>query len=512
MELSTMSLLSTLGICGLACLAAGSLCATASANTDFPTPFTEEARIRGVEYTFGFDGPGFGVGVGFADFDMDGDPDIVLVGNTAHEVGIFENTGLGQFADRSETTGLAPIPNAVGIATSDYDADGDIDVFISVHGDRNALLRNDGNFHFVNVAVQAGVGHAGFAQGAAWGDYDRDGWLDLYVSNRREVGGGNLLYRNLGDGTFEELAAALGVDMSEDGLTFHASFFDYNDDRKPDIYLCTDKGDGCLTDARNHLFENQGTTFVEVTDETGTDACVACMGTAIGDFDANGHTDLYCTNLPFGNALMLNQGDGTFRHGERDAGVESFQVGWGSLFLDYDNDTFLDLYVCNVGPNRLFDNDGTFPCPDVAASLRVATNVYSHSVALADIDLDGDLDMLVEGFGVPVQLFVNHEGSQQNWLQVKLFGNSANTHAIGARVDIRAGGRTQFRELRSGVGFKSSSSLVIPFGLDDAEIVDEVRVEWPLGGTTLLTDVPVNQRLIVQKGARGPRSRPPLPR
>jgi len=470
----------------------------AAAGDDPPAPFSEEAHARGLDYLCAVNGGTYGAGVAFADLDMDGDPDVVLLGNGHRTIGIFENDPIGRFTDRSSLTPIGPLPGATGIAAADYDADGDLDLYISVHGAPNALLRNEGGFIFRNMAQEALVDHGGYAQGAAWGDYDRDGWLDLYVANHEQFGN-NLLYRNLGNGTFQDVAVDLGVESSVDGATFHASFFDYNHDRLPDIYLCSDRGEFC-TLATNHLFENQGTTFVEVTEETGTQACVGCMGTAIGDFDANGFTDLYCTNLPFGNVLMLNQGDDTFSEEALPAGVAAYLLSWGTLFMDYDNDSFLDLYVCGLGPNRLFDNNLTWPCVDVAPAMGVDSDVYSKCFAVADVDNDGDVDMLVEGDNVPIQLFINHEGEKRNWLQVKLFGNSANTQAIGARVDIRTGTRHQFHEIQAGVGFKSSSSLVACFGLADAEIVDELTVEWPLGGRTTHTDVAVNQRVTITKG------------
>ncbi|MFT5052360.1 MAG: hypothetical protein ACI8QZ_003793, partial [Chlamydiales bacterium] len=441
----------------------------------------------------------YGAGVAFADLDMDGDPDVVLLGNGHRTVGIFENDGIGRYTDRSLLSPIGPLPGATGIAAADYDGDGDLDLYISVHDGANALLRNEGGFVFRDMAAGAGVNDGGKAQGAAWGDYDRDGWLDLYVANHDQLEGANLLYRNQGDGTFVDIAAALGVEMTKHGATFHATFFDYNHDRLPDIYLCSDRGEFC-TLATNHLFKNQGTTFVEVTEETGTEACVGCMGTAVGDFDANGFTDLYCTNLPFGNVLMLNEGDATFTEQALPAGVAAYLLSWGTLFFDYDNDSFLDLYVCGLGPNRLFENKLSWPCPDVAIEMGVDTDVYSKCFAVADIDGDGDVDMLVEGDNVPVQLFLNNEGTRRNWLQVKVFGSSANTQAIGARVDIRTGERHQFCEVQAGVGFKSSSSLVISFGLAEATVVDELTVEWPLGGTTTLNNVLINRRVTIHEG------------
>ncbi|MFT5051398.1 MAG: hypothetical protein ACI8QZ_002814 [Chlamydiales bacterium] len=485
-------------------------CLASAAAPQDSIPFTEEAAVRGVDHLFGSTVDGFGSGIAFADLDMDGDPDIVAVGHILGYIGVFENDGMGHFTARSDGIEGNAFPYSIGISVADYDADGDLDLFITVKDAPCVLLRNDGDFQFVDVASEAGVDHSGPAQGSTWGDYNGDGWPDLYVTIRKEFGGGNLFYRNRGDGTFEEIAAMLGIDMATEGMSFHATFVDYNHDRLPDLYLCSDKGQFC-TEMRNHLWENQGQTFVEVTDASGTEACVACMGIAVGDLDANGHTDFYCTNLPYGNVLLLNQGDKTFVDATQMAGVGSYLTGWGTIFLDYDNDADLDLYVCNDGPNRIYENKQVYPLVDVAPQIGLATENLSSCVAAADVDNDGDLDLLVEGRLTQLLLFINHEDDNHNWLQVKLFGNDANTQAIGARVVVQTGASTQYREIHAGIGFKSSNSLVASFGLGDATIVERVSVEWRSGNTTTLTNVAVNQRLIINKGTFPPLPRGPLP-
>ncbi len=460
-------------------------------------PFTEEAASRGIGYVFGSDNSTFGHGVCFCDLDRDGDPDIVLIGAADGHVGVYENDGSGFFTDRSATSNILPMNKASGISAADYDGDQDLDLYFTVHGSSNVLMRNEGNLTFLNVTRNAGVGDAGWGQGSAWGDYDKDGWLDLYVANRTRLGEiPNRLFRNLGDGTFEEVAQNLGVSEEEDRLTFMATFVDYDRDQNLDLYLCTDKGMECI-EASNHLYQNQGAGFVEVTEEAGAEACVGCMGTGIGDFDANGYLDFYCSNVPLGNVLLLNQGDGTFVDSAAEAGVASYLLGWGNLIFDFDNDTHQDIYVCNFGTNRLYDNNQSWPCDDVASGLGVAFTENSYTVAAADLEGDGDRDLLVHNLGSPPHLFVNHEGDSRHWTSIALDAPAPNRHGIGATVFVTAEGVTQLAQVHAGIGFKSMSALDVHFGLDDATVIDRVRVLWPSGGMTVRENLPVNQRLVI---------------
>ncbi|MCH8251348.1 MAG: VCBS repeat-containing protein [Planctomycetes bacterium] len=480
-------------------------CAVATAVTFTPvaageTPFTEEAAARGIVYTPVPPHP-WGFGVAMADLDGDGDPDIVTLGAADGHLGLYENDGRGVFTDREPLSGIPSIPLASGVTAADYDGDGDLDLYISRRGAPNVLLRNDGGWTFSDVTLAAGVGDDGQGQGCAWADYDADGWLDLYVSNRTSLPSEphNRLYHNLGDGTFEEVAEALGVDAGADP-TFQATWFDYDRDGLVDLYLCTDKGEDC-TNYSNHLFRNVGGTFIDVTDASGTAACIGCMGTAIADLDGNGFSDMYCSNTPAGNVLFMNAGDGTFAESAESAGMGSFGLGWGVAFFDYDNDGYQDLYVCNSNAeNRLYDYNGIFPAVDVAEALGVAHPGPSFCTAVADVDGDGDLDLLLESINEPIRLYINHAGETRNWLELDLVGLGPNTHAVGAWTEVSVGSTQQVRQVIAGIGFKSMSTLVQHFGLGDAELVDQLTVTWPGGGETALVNVPVNRRLTLING------------
>ncbi len=477
-------------------------------------PFTEEAATRGIDYvtSLGTWAEGFGCGVAFVDLDGDGDADVILTGRSDGVVGVYENQD-GYFIDRSSSSGIPPLTEASGVTAGDFDGDGDLDLYFANWMIPNTLMRNDGDFQFTDVTASAGVGDAGQGIEGVFGDYDGDGWLDIYVSNYTGYPDPdtnyNRLYHNLGNGTFEEVGGMMGVD--DHGLGFEALFFDYDRDGDDDLYLSNDRAPA--TGYGNQLWKNVDGVFQNVSQSSGADAHMHSMGTGVGDFDGNGYQDLYCTNdraEGSGNRLFLNQGNGTFIELSHEAGVagewaDGYATGWGALFLDYDNDGFQDLYAANtIAPNFLFENDGAFPCTDIASVAGMDTGGESFSSAMADVDADGDLDLLLQNNGEGIRLFINHEGELRNWLKIKLFGAPPNTHAVGALVDLTAGSQTQHREVMTGVGYKSSSSLVLHFGLGAATTVDLVSIQWPVGSQTFLINVPVNQQLTVVEGALQP--------
>ena len=465
-------------------------------------PFTEEAPARGLSYGFGgavLPYWPFGYGVAFADLDDDGDPDVVLVGAPDGRVGVFENDGGGHFIDRSAGSGIPSVDRASGVTAGDFDADGDLDLYITLWFGPNMLLRNEGAFHFVDVAASAGVADDGAGAGCAWGDFDHDGWLDLYVANRTfsQGPGGeslnpNLLYRNLGDGTFQEASAAAGV--YDENYTFQGVFFDQDNDGDADLYLSTDKGYAGI--GLNRLFENVGGVFSDITATSGTGVRINSMGVAVGDFDRDGLQDLYCTNTNEGNPLFINQGGGSFVESAAAAGVSSNATGWGAVLFDFDNDAHTDLYVCNSdAPNRLYRYAGAWPCENIAAAMAVADAGFSFGVAAADVDLDGDLDLLVQNDYGPPALYINHEGQTRSWARFDVLGADQNTRAIGAQVRVRTAGVWQVREaLAGGNGYKGQNELTLHFGLDAALLVDEIEARWPRGATRTLTGYGADRR------------------
>ncbi len=492
-----------------------------SARSQEITPFTEEAVERGLVYTM--QNPELiqghlGFGCGFADLDNDGDQDAVIIGASDGRVGIFENDGTGNFNDHSLQSGIPLLAEATGFVAFDYDGDSDIDLYFTQIGLANVLARNDGNFRFIDVADEANVDDPGDSESASAADYDGDGWLDLYVCNYSGLTTDikNKLYKNLGNGRFQDVSVEQTVD--DHGFSFQSVWFDYDRDGDVDLYLSNDRA--LRSPFRsNQLWRNDDGQLVNVSVGSGADVSIYSMGVAAGDFDGNGFPDVYVTNIENyeegWNPLLLNQGDGTFVEDCLGAGVCDFITSWGSIFFDFDNDSHMDLYVNNMfKPNVLFDCNGSFPCEEVASTAEVTavraksltrlaidddpeelTKEQSFSSAVADVDNDGDMDLLVNNLAGNVQLFINNEGQKRNWIRYRMVGQGGNIFTVGGNIDTRVGDKWQYREIYAGGNsYLGMNELIIHVGLDDATLVNEAHVKWPGGNTTrTLTNLPVNQ-------------------
>jgi hypothetical protein len=479
--------LTSLSLGLFACLASAPLAAAQQ-------PFTEEGPQRGVDWPSDQSG-GAGQGMAFVDLDGDHDPDWVLLDKQTNDgqVGVFENDGTGHFTDRGPSSGIGLLPAGVGVYPADYDADGDLDLFIAQWGLPNVLYRNEGGFVFTDVTASAGLGDAGRAAGCAWTDYDGDGWLDLYVANNtlNNTTLKNRFWRNRGDGTFVDVAPALGLDFGN--LTWKASFTDVDRDGDQDVYFANDKcGLGGVPG--NYMYRNDGGIFTDITAQSGTGVCMDGMGTAVGDFTNNGFPDFYPTNTPAGHPLLLARGNGTYLELSQQAGVACFQIGWAASFFDFDLDGHQDLYVCQQSaPNRLFRNGPNWPLPEIAAQMGVQLpQVWSFTMAHADIDNDGDLDFAVQSAQDRIRLYINHNESAGNWVRFRVKGMGANTFGVGTRIDVRTGSTWRTRELCVGENFKSQNTYDRHFGLGAASVMNEVRATWPGGTTRHYTNVPAN--------------------
>lgn len=476
----------------------GVLAAMTSLAWGVEEPFVDQALPRGLNYTMGTNFTHWGSGFAFADLDNDGDPDLILTGATNGRIALYQNNGSGQFTDRTSGSGIAASTNVTAIAVADYDADGDQDIFIARwQGFTNLLYRNEGNFTFTNVSVAAGLAFDGAASGANWGDFDGDGWLDLYVSYRTGTASEtiqNKLFRNNANGTFTDVAPALGVEALDDP-TLLATFIDYDNDSDPDLYLGTDKGSAEIW--TNRLYRNDGGTFTEVTEQANAAAHVDCMGIAIGDIDYNGYQDMFLTNVQFGHKLLMGDASGVFSEQAQAAGVEVFQVGWGCVFFDYNNDRTEDLFIAHVEntPNKLFRNPGHFPFEDVSVPMGVSLSGYSYVCAVADVDGDGDLDLGVATSLQRFRLYINNEGDNRHWLKLKLVGIGANRDAIGAQARVTHLGLTQMRELFAGQNYRCENERVLHFGMGNLGAPTErIEVQWPNSDVRrVLTGYPVDR-------------------
>lgn len=472
---------------------AGMNAATLAAN---PLDFTDEAVARGIDYDIGINYDQFGAGLMMVDVDGDGDLDIVVGGAADNTIGIYENDGAGNFTDRTATSGISLSAISSGMNAADYDNDGDLDLMINGWFVPNKLYRNNGDFTFTDVAAAAGVDLVGPTFASSWADVDGDGHLDLYTSVRTFYNADptrNKFYHNNGDGTFTEMANAMGIEAENDP-TLLSAFFDFDRDGDDDLYLGTDKGSGGIL--RNRLYRNDGGVFTEVTTATNAEAYVDCMGIAVGDINFDGFFDLYLTNTPPGNKLLMHDGVSAYTDETVAAGVGSYRVGWGTVFADFDNDTELDIYLCNMmGENRLYRGSQTWPLIDEGPSAGVAEMSNVFCVAIGDVDGDNDLDILAGNTEGKVHLYINNsvDAATNTWVRFNVVGNNSNMYGIGTCVDIKADGKAQVRQVRSGVNYKAQDEFTLHYGLGASKSIDTVTVIYPGGETRVLTNAPANQ-------------------
>ena len=433
----------------------------------------------------------FSARLAWGDYDGDGDPDL-FISNDGRPNRLFRNDG-GVFADVTSY----PLNNGNGTgggpAWADYDNDGDLDLAIAQFSGGVKLFRNDGGATFTDVTTTP-LRYANAATCIAWGDYDRDGNVDLYVSC---YGYANRLFRNSGYGTFTDVAP--GTPLADTSFGEGVAWGDYDNDGDLDLYLANSGGGGYA----NKMFRNDNGTFVDATTGPLGDTSDS-RGVAWGDYDNDGDLDLYIANLGFPSKLLRNDGGGSFQ----DVTPYALQFGGaGVAWGDYDNDGDLDLVTARFGgTNALFRNDGSSwanaTCGPVGG-MTLWRGQYP-SCAWADYDGDGDIDIFMtsrsrEDFGRNM-LLRNNVGSGNRWLQVRLVGVQSNRAAIGARVRVFAGGRTQLRELSGGSGWGSQDALGANFGLGAASIVDSLQIRWPSGTVQVLRNLAVNQRITVTEG------------
>ncbi len=459
------------------------------------------AEAAGIEHTYGTGVSGGGVS--FCDFNGDGLDDLSLA---TEEDGprFFRNTGSG-FVEIS----LLPTPVSEPVKQilwADYDNDGDKDLFLAVFEHQNYLFENSGDntLELIDVSDQAGMPDDGLnTYGACWGDFNRDGWIDLYFGGR--MGNDSTLSRhyllmNRADGTFEDVAVSAGADDPHKPQ-FCSAFLDFNNDRWPDIYTSHDKTKG------NTLLRNNGDgTFSDVSQSSGAGVALNAMCVAAGDYDNDGFQDLYVSNTPVGNALLHNLGNETFEEVAASAGVALYQTSWGSLFFDADNDGDEDLYVCGMfagsdpTTSTFFENegDGTFSEPDAGFEGDTAS---SFSNAIGDFNNDGYPDMMVVNTAPYNSQLWQNSGGNNHWLKIRLQGVLSNRDGIGSRIELWAGGQYQMRYAHCGIGFLGQNSETLIFGLGANNSVDSILITWPSGHQDRLYEQNADQLLEIPEGS-----------
>jgi enediyne biosynthesis protein E4 len=479
------------------------------------SPFTEEALERGIDYHVqtwlanGINGGGYGVCL--VDLNNNGHHELLASGDVNGLIGIWTSDGNGFFTDLSDQGIFPLITQAGGFAIGDYNGDGLLDVYIPRYIGQEKLFKNLGGLQFEDVTIAAGIQDDWNQYHATFGDYNGDGWLDLYCTNYCNPTdvcstGHNRLYENLGNGTFVDVAGIHTV--NDKGAGIHGFFYDFNRNGYPDIYLSNDRGQLFLF-LHNRLYRNTGGQFEDITIKSGADYAAWAMGTAVGDFSLTGWDDVYSTNLaPSG--YFINHGNYRFEEAAEEIGVMNGVnvAGWGAAFFDFDNDAMLDLYVANTstpGGNRLYRNNGKPPASEVSDLFQVSVNKNSYCFSVADINNNGALDFVHQSMDDRLRLYINHEGQTRNWIKFRIIGPTPNRFAVGAMVDIRVGDTWQHRQIAGGNDYKGSRPHFLHFGLGDAKVVDEVIVRWPAhaAAEVVLTDVAANQTVIVPHPSLG---------
>jgi enediyne biosynthesis protein E4 len=511
-----------------------------------------------------------GTGVAIFDYDNDGWPDIFLVNGTTLDGSpagkgptnhLYRNNHDGTFTDVTVQAGLAGAPGwGQGVCVGDYDNDGWEDLYVTYYGKNRLYHNNHGTF--TEVADKAGVAGTGKAwgSGCAFVDYDRDGKLDLMVANyvdfdlsnapkpgerptclwkgvpvmcgpRGLKAAKNILYHNRGDGTFEDVSAKSHIDQPAGYYSLSVTALDYDNDGWPDIYVACDSTPSILY--RN----NHDGTFADVAVVAGAafnedGRAQAGMGSTVADYDGDGNLDIFKTNFSDDTSTLYhNNGDGTFSDATFPAGLglHTQYLGWGTMFFDFDNDTWPDLLLVNghvypevdkykLGsnyeePRILYHNNGNATFTDISGSAGpgITARWSGRGLAIGDLWNNGQLAAVISNMNAHPSLLVNQVHNRNHWIEIKTVGTASNHDGIGARITVKVGKRILVDEARSGSSYDSNNDMRVHFGLGKVTTIDDLQIRWPSGLMERFASLSVDSIHTLREGsgAKLPNPAPP---
>ncbi len=504
--------------------------------------FSEISNEAGIE-THCYTPLYMGGGVATFDFNNDGWEDIYITGGINSDA-IYINNGDGTFEKKGNEIGLFVTLNSIttGVTTGDIDNDGVREIFVYcsmptnftfITPTENFLFKQNEDGTLTDISEQAGIIENNYTMAASFGDYNLDGYLDLFVANyliqpQMETDSlGNItfthlcwdnqMYVNNGDGTFTE--QSINLNLSNSGCALAATFTDLDFNHIPDIYLANDFGE-FITPNAAYLNNFPEDNFTNVAETAGLNAGIYGMGIATGDFDNDLDLDYYVTNIGR-NVFFENNGNLIFSDISTETYTENtyadslFATGWGCNFADFNNDSHLDLFVSNghipaadfiatneVDPNKLYLNNGDKTFTDFSSEWNIDKTDINRGSAIADFDNDGDIDIInvtIHAFEEPEGtnsfLFRNDQNNNNNWIKVKLTGVFSNRDAFGSKIIVHTPNQSFLREIGGGSSHASQNSSIAHFGLGSISQIDSIEVFWVGGKRQVETNISTNQTL-----------------